>query len=71
VCETLGAEKINIDYAYCSSGGRNGRVFGVFKVSNTEKAKAVLAGGNSRRSGDRRVVRDHRVYSPPAVKNSR
>jgi hypothetical protein len=71
VCETLGAEKINIDYAYCSSGGRNGRVFGIFKVSNTEKAKAVLAGGNARRSGDRRVVRDHRVYSPPAVKNSR
>src|SRR5207237_10187879 len=28
VCEVLAAEHINIDYAYCSSGGRNGKVFG-------------------------------------------
>src|SRR6516225_4742914 len=26
VCELLAAEHINVDYAYCSSGGRNGRV---------------------------------------------
>src|SRR5262249_56976414 len=34
VCELLGAEHINIEYAYCSSGGRNGKVAGIFKVSN-------------------------------------
>ena len=44
VCEVLAAEHISIDYAYCSSGGRNGRVFGFFKVSNTEKALRVLGG---------------------------
>ena len=42
VCEVLAAEHINIDYAYCSSGGRNGKVVGIFKVSNIEKALRVL-----------------------------
>ncbi len=39
VCETLAAEHISIDYAYCSTGGRNGKVFGIFKLSNMEKAQ--------------------------------
>src|SRR5215472_4673552 len=34
VCELLGAEHINIEYAYCSSGGRNGKTVGIFRVSN-------------------------------------
>ena len=42
VCEQLASEHINIDYAYCSSGGRNGKVVGIFKVSNMEKALRVL-----------------------------
>src|SRR5262245_47887520 len=42
VCEQLATEHINIDYAYCSSGGRNGKVVGIFKVSNVEKALKVL-----------------------------
>jgi hypothetical protein len=52
VCEQLALEHINIDYAYCSSGGRNGKVVGIFKVSNVEKALRVLrspALNNSRR----------------------
>src|SRR5207237_449468 len=36
VCEILAAEHISIEYAYCSSGGRNGKVYGIFKVSNVE-----------------------------------
>ena len=44
VCEQLALEHINIDYAYCSSGGRNGKTVGIFKVSNTEKALRVLGG---------------------------
>src|SRR6266478_6081646 len=44
VCELLGAEHVNIEYAYCSSGGRNGKTVGVFKVSNTEKAMRILGG---------------------------
>jgi hypothetical protein len=42
VCEQLALEHINIDYAYCSSGGRNGKVVGIFKVSNVEKALRLL-----------------------------
>src|SRR6516225_4300517 len=38
VCEVLAAEHVNIDYAYCSSGGRNGKVVGIFRVSNADKA---------------------------------
>jgi hypothetical protein len=42
VCEQLASEHVNIDYAYCSSGARNGRVVGIFKVSSMEKALRVL-----------------------------
>ncbi len=38
----VATEHVNIDYAYCSSGGRNGKVVGIFKVSNIEKALRVL-----------------------------
>jgi hypothetical protein len=58
VCGRLGAEHINIDYAYCSSGGRNGKVYGFFKVSNTDKALRVLgeAPNNVRRQMGRRPI---------------
>jgi len=65
VCEVLAAEHINVDYAYCSSGGRNGRVVGIFKVSNSEKAMRVLAqsANNSTRRPQRRPLRDQRSYT--------
>ena len=74
VCEVLAAEHVHVDYAYCSSGGRNGRVFGIFKVSNSDKAIRVL-GESPTISGRRRGVekpkrppRDRRrVYSPPSA----
>jgi hypothetical protein len=62
VCEVLAAEHINIEYAYCSSGGRNGKVFGIFKVSNIEKAQKVLAAGAKSRKPERRALRDQRTY---------
>jgi hypothetical protein len=68
VCEVLGAEHINIDYAYCSSGGRNGKVVGIFKVSNSEKAMRVLGGSPTnaaRRRLEHRPLRDRRSYVPP------
>src|SRR5262245_64425530 len=67
VCEVLAAEHVNIDYAYCSSGGRNGRVIGIFKVSNSEKAIRVLSGSanNSGRRLERRPLRNQRSYQPP------
>lgn len=42
VCETLAAEHVNIDYAYCSAGTRNGKTIGIFKVSNVIKASHAL-----------------------------
>jgi hypothetical protein len=70
VCETLAGEHIGIDYAYCSSGGRNGRVFGIFKVSNTDKATRVLgesANNVGRRRVEGRPVRDQRTYQAPGT----
>jgi hypothetical protein len=62
VCETLAAEHINIDYAYCSSGGRNGKVLGIFKVANAEKATRVLREPPNNRRAERRPLRDQRAY---------
>jgi hypothetical protein len=73
VCELLGAEHINIEYAYCSAGGRNGKTFGIFKVSNTDKAMKVLAGPldvNGRRRTQQRPLRHKTRYSKPGT-NSR
>jgi len=61
VCELLAGEHLNIDYCYCSSGGRNGRVMGIFKVSNVEKAKLVLGASNNKKA-ERRPLRDKRAY---------
>jgi hypothetical protein len=68
VCELLGAEHINIEYAYCSSGGRNGKVAGIFKVSNAGKAMRVLgtAPNNSvRRRLEQRPLRNRQSYQAP------
>src|SRR5579871_5423851 len=64
VCELLGAEHINIEYAYCSSGGRNGRTVGILKVGNPAKASKVLNGvnGASKRKASARPPRDRRAY---------
>ncbi len=63
VCETLATGHINVDYAYCSSGGRNGKVFGIFKVANSDKAVRVLSEGSNHRSRVQpRPLRDQRTY---------
>lgn len=54
ICERLGAEHLNIDYAYCSfSAGRGGKpgVLAVIKVNDLAKAQRVLGenGTTSRR----------------------
>ena len=53
VCEQLAAAHVNIDYAYVSSGGKNGKVFGIFKVSNVQKATQILS--NPKLNSDRRI----------------
>jgi len=65
ICEQLAEEHINIDYCYVSSGGRNGKVFGIFKVSSAEKAIKVIGGSNNKRA-ERRTLRDQRSYSGPS-----
>jgi hypothetical protein len=68
VCELFGSGHVNIDYCYCSSGGRNGKTLGVFKVSNNEKAMRLLGGnaiGGSRRRLESRPLRDRRMYQSP------
>lgn len=46
LCERLAAEHVNIEYAYCSAGARNGRTVGIFKVSNIARATQALSNGN-------------------------
>lgn len=62
ICERLAEEHISIDYAYCSSGGRNGKVFGIFKVSNLEKAQRVLTEPINHRRLEKPKLRDQRTY---------
>ena len=47
ICDKLAREHINIDYAYCSAGPRNGRTIGIFKVSNVNRAQQALANGGN------------------------
>ena len=64
VCELLAGEHVNIEYAYCSSGGRNGKVYGIFKVSSTEKAMRALGSPNNtaRRRLEPRPLRNRQTY---------
>jgi hypothetical protein len=66
VCERLAEEHVSIEYAYCSSGGRNGKVFGIFKVSNLEKAQRILSeASKSHRKLAKPALRDQRSYKKP------
>ncbi|MBV9125030.1 MAG: ACT domain-containing protein [Planctomycetes bacterium] len=68
VCELLGGGHINIDYAYCSTGGRNGKTLGILKVSNTDKAMRVLTEPTNnvgRRRAQPRPARNRRTYQVP------
>jgi len=68
VCELLGAEHINIEYAYCSSGSRNGKTVGIFKVSNSSKAAKLLSespNNTTRRRLLQRSLRNPQSYQPP------
>src|SRR5947209_15848394 len=68
VCELLGAEHVNIEYAYCSSGGRNGKTVGIFRVSNAAKAMRIIgeAPNNSvRRRLEQRPLRSRQSYHAP------
>lgn len=42
LCEQLAAERVNIDYIYCSAGNRNGKTVAILKATPLEKVKHVL-----------------------------
>ena len=67
VCEQLAGAHVNIEYAYVSSGGKNGKVFGIFKVSNNQKAMQVLASpvNNNNRRVEARLPRKLNVGKRP------
>jgi hypothetical protein len=68
VCNLLGTNHINIEYCYCSAGGKNGKTVGIFKVNNTDKAARMLNGPVSvatRRRLEGRALRDRRSYQAP------
>jgi hypothetical protein len=50
VCEMLASEHVNIDYAYCGAGTRNGKTLGIFKVNNTPKCLMLLAESDGTRA---------------------
>ncbi len=53
VCEKLAAEHVNIDYAYCSAGVRNGKAIGIFRVSNLIRASHALTNNRNLPSRER------------------
>jgi hypothetical protein len=67
ICESLAAEHVNIDYAYCSAGGRNGKTLGVFKVANAEKSMRILnnsPNSSARRRMGRRPIHTRQANAP-------
>ncbi|MFQ5806070.1 MAG: amino acid-binding protein [Phycisphaerae bacterium] len=57
VVERLDQEHIQVHYAYCTAGARNGKSLGVFKVSNLNKAIRVLSERKPRRSTAATAIR--------------
>jgi len=42
ICNRLASEHININYAYCTTGAKGGKTYGIFKLSDVKKAQKVL-----------------------------
>lgn len=57
VVQRLDNEHIQVHYAYCTAGTRNGKSLGVFKVSNLNKAAQVLSERKPRRKISATAIR--------------
>ncbi len=57
VIQRLDNEHIQVHYAYCTAGSRNGKSLGVFKVSNLSKALQVLSERKPRRKVSATAIR--------------
>lgn len=57
VVSRLAAAHVNVNYAYCTTGAKNGKAFGIFKVSDVPKAMGVLSERKPRRKSTVGTVR--------------
>ena len=53
VAETLAEAHIDIDYAYCSAGGKGGKALGILSVKHPEPAMKLLRGKQGKAHKDR------------------
>jgi hypothetical protein len=58
VCTRLADKHININYAYCTTGAKNGKTLGIFKVSDVNKAKKTLDIRKPERKGQEPVKKN-------------
>lgn len=65
VVERLSSARVNVNYAYVTSGARNGRTIGVFRVSDNSKAVRVL----EERAPKRKAPATARAASPKRRKS--
>lgn len=59
VVERLAAERINVHYAYCTTGAPGGKTLGIFKTSNLSKAIQVLGERKPRRKLEPSAIRQN------------
>lgn len=74
VVERLASAHVAVNYAYCTTGSRNGKTLGIFKVSNLNKAVDVLSGRKPKRKtakaprgAGRRAEASRRAHSRAAA----
>jgi hypothetical protein len=68
LCEVFAADHVNIDYCYCSAGSvRNGKTYGIFKVSQMDKALKIISGANANNTKKKVVGRLPRNRQSPMV----
>jgi hypothetical protein len=58
VCNRLADKHVNINYAYCTTGAKNGKTLGIFKVSDIDKAKKILDVRKPERKGQEPVKKN-------------
>jgi hypothetical protein len=57
VIERLDQEHVQVHYAYCTTGSRNGKTLGIFKVSSLDRALRVLSERKPRRKSSATAIR--------------
>lgn len=57
VVERVAAGHVNVHYAYCTTGARNGKTLGIFKVDNVNKAMQLLSERAPRRKSETMAIR--------------